>query len=79
MEIQNQVAPPPTKGEARIRTSFNVAPVGAVRTNVDVIKQDSASLIDFCESGIQEVKTKDWNDNAKSEAYSFMGFSSNCL
>ena len=68
MDVQNAVTPPPTKGEARVRTKFNVADPGAVRTNIDAIKQDSAGLIDFCESGIQEVKGRDWNDNAKGEA-----------
>lgn len=64
----NSVAPPPTKGEARVRTRFNVATGNAVRSNIDAIKQDSASLIDFCETGIGEVKAREWNDNAKGEA-----------
>jgi hypothetical protein len=68
MDGTKMVAPPPTKGESRIRVSFNVVEQKEVRSNVDEIKKESAALIDFCESGIQDVKQKDWNDNAKGEA-----------
>ena len=68
MEMQSAVAPPPTKGESRVRIKFNVAENGAIRSNIDAIKQESAALIDFCESGITEVKERDWNDYAKGEA-----------
>ncbi len=68
MEVQNGVAPPPTKGESRIRVSFNVVEQKEIRSNVDDIKKESASIIDFCEFGIRDVKQKQWNDNAKGEA-----------
>lgn len=68
MDVQNTVAPPSTKGESRVRIKFNVVENGAIRSNIDAIKQDSAALIDFCESSITEVKSKEWNDNAKGEA-----------
>lgn len=68
METQNAVSPPPTKGESRVRTKFNAVIPGEARTNVDAIKQDSAGLIDFCESGIADVKQNDWNEGAKGEA-----------
>lgn len=61
------VAPTPTKGESRIRVSFNVA-TGTAKTNVNAIKEESAKLIDFCEDGIADAKAKEWNDNAKGEA-----------
>lgn len=68
MESEKGVAPPPTKGEIRVRVKFNVAEDKATRSNIDAIKQDSAGLIDFCESGITDVKQKEWNDGAKGEA-----------
>ena len=68
MEVQNAVAPPPTKGEARVRVKFNVVENVAERKNVDAIKYESAKLIDFCEDGIKDAKAKEWNDNAKGEA-----------
>jgi hypothetical protein len=68
MEVQNAVAPPPTKGEGRVRVKFNVVEQVPERKNVDAIKYESAKLIDFCEDGIKDVKAKEWNDNAKGEA-----------
>lgn len=68
MDVQNGVAPPPTIGEARVRIKFNVVDQAAERKNVDAIKYESAKLIDFCEDGKSDVKSKEWNDNAKSEA-----------
>lgn len=37
-----------TIGERRVRTSFNVA-AGETRSDIDVIKNMSATLIDICE------------------------------
>ena len=68
MDGLSTVAPPPTKGESRVRTKFNVAENKEARSNIDAIKQDSAALIDFCESGIADTKAREWNDNAKGEA-----------
>ena len=68
MDVQNAVAPPPTKGEARVRVNFNVVEQQSERKNVDAIKFESAKLIDFCEYGIEDVKGKEWNNNAKTEA-----------
>lgn len=62
------VVPSPTLGESRVRTKFNVAEDKATRSNIDAIKQDTARLIDFCESGKIEVSEKDWNQSAKNEA-----------
>lgn len=67
-EPQNQVAPPPTLGESRVRTKFNVADNKAVRSNIDEIKQQTALLIDFCEDGKKDVAMKEWNEKAKGEA-----------
>lgn len=68
LEVVNSVAPPPTKGESRVRVKFNVVEREAERKNVDAIKYESAKLIDFCEDGIADVNQKEWNDNAKGEA-----------
>jgi len=68
MHISNQVAPPPTLGESRVRVKFNVVEQKAARSNVDEIKRESARLIDFCAEGITDVNMKDWNQNAKNEA-----------
>ncbi len=68
MSTQNLVIPPETKGEERVRVKFNVVEQAPQRKNVDVIKFESAKLIDFCEDGIKEVKEKEWNDRAKGEA-----------
>lgn len=68
MEVQNAVAPPPTKGEERVRVKFNVVEQVPERKNVDAIKYESAKLIDFCQDAIVDVKSKEWNDNAKGEA-----------
>lgn len=68
MESVNQVAPPPTVGESRVRVSFNVVQQKEQRSNVDEIKKESASLIDFCEEGKKDVNQKEWNQNAKNEA-----------
>ena len=68
MEVQNAVAPPPTKGESRVRVAFNVVERVEERKNVDAIKYESAKLIDFCQDGIKDTSQKEWNDNAKGEA-----------
>ena len=68
METVNQVAPPPTIGEARVRVKFNVVESKEERANVDAIKYESAKLIDFCEDGKKDVNNKQWNQNAKNEA-----------
>lgn len=68
MEVTNSVAPPPTKGESRVRVKFNAVEQIAERKNVDAIKYESAKLIDFCEDGIKDVRSKEWNDAAKGEA-----------
>lgn len=67
-ENLNQVAPPPTLGESRVRIKFNVVEGAAERKNVDAIKYESAKLIDFCNEGKADVAQKEWNDNAKAEA-----------
>jgi hypothetical protein len=64
-----QVAPPPTKGEDRVRVKFNVVESKAERANVDGIKYETAKLIDFCEDGHKDVEAKEWNTNSKSEAH----------
>jgi hypothetical protein len=67
--VQNSVAPPPTLGESRVRTNFNVVEGMAERKNVDAIKYESAKLIDFCQDGKKDVNSKEkWSDEAKSEA-----------
>lgn len=68
MPVTNSVAPPPTLGEARVRTSFNVVEQKPERANVDAIKYETAKLIDFCNDGKVDVNAKEWNDNAKAEA-----------
>lgn len=67
-EVTNAVAPPPTIGESRVRVKFNVVEQTAERKNVDAIKYETAKLIDFCNDGKVDVNSKEWNDNAKSEA-----------
>ena len=68
MSTDSFVAPPPTLGESRVRTKFNVSEDKAQRSNVDAIKQDSAALIDFCETGKQEtISRDDKNQNWKNE------------
>mgnify|MGYP007125641614 CR=1 FL=1 len=69
MDIQNKTLPPPTLGESRVRTKFNVSEDKAQRSNVDVLKQESASLIDFCESGKQAaLANEEKNQSWKSES-----------
>lgn len=68
INMENEASLPPTKGEARVRVKFNVVEKIAERKNVDGIKYETANLIDFCEDGIKDVKSKEWNDNAKGEA-----------
>ncbi len=67
-EPTNTVAPAPTLGESRVRTKFNVSDDKTQRSNVDAIKQESASLIDFCETGKQETLAReDKNQGWKNE------------
>ena len=69
MNIQNPITDlPPTMGQVRVRVKFNVVESAEERKNVDVIKYETAKLIDFCNGGKIIVNGKEWNDNSKSEA-----------
>lgn len=61
---QNQVAPPLTLGQSRVRTTFNPSD----KSNVYEIKTKTAEMIDFCEDGKKNVDTKPHHDQAKAEA-----------
>ncbi len=47
-----------TIGERRVRTDFNVAE-GATRSNIDLLKEKSAELINLCE----ELKSEEGETN----------------
>ena len=66
MEGQNTVAPEPTLGEMRVRTRFQDK---EKLSNVEVLEQDTAHLINFCESGKQTaLGNESKNDKYKSES-----------